>query len=164
MTDRPGLSKGEMEVARVLWGLGEANVRQVHEAFPSDRRIDFSTVQTYLRRLEAKGYVQTRLEGRVHVYYQGLNVQRQSRERLHPRAELAQGVLDDLLRLRSQPSDLVHRDLLRQRSAPRGGRITVPPGRNPRSSVTGGLAFFRCKPNTCHLPEGPPAGRHRLRR
>jgi len=68
MTDRPGLSKGEMEVVRVLWGLGEATVRQVHEAFPPERTIDFSTVQTYLRRLEAKGYVQTRLEGRVHVY------------------------------------------------------------------------------------------------
>jgi len=68
MTDRPGLSKGEMEVVRVLWGLGEATVRQVHEAFPPERTIDFSTVQTYLRRLEAKGYVQARLEGRVHVY------------------------------------------------------------------------------------------------
>ena len=68
MRDRPGLSKGEMEVVRVLWGLGEATVRQVLEAFPPRRTIDFSTVQTYLRRLEAKGYVQTRLEGRVHVY------------------------------------------------------------------------------------------------
>ena len=47
MRDRPGLSKGEMEVVRVLWGLGEATVRQVLEAFPPRRTIDFSTVQTY---------------------------------------------------------------------------------------------------------------------
>ncbi len=68
MTTRPGLSKGELEVARLLWELGEASVRQVHEAFPGDRDIDFSTVQTYLRRLESKGYVRARLDGRIRVY------------------------------------------------------------------------------------------------
>lgn len=68
MTDRPALSKGEMEVARVLWELGDATVRQVHEAFPAGRTIEFAVVQTYLRRLEAKGYVQGRLEGRTRIY------------------------------------------------------------------------------------------------
>ena len=68
MTDRPGLSKGEMEVARVLWQLGKATVREVHEAFPAARKIDFTTVQTYLRRLESKGYVRARLDGRTRVY------------------------------------------------------------------------------------------------
>ncbi|HEY2837826.1 MAG TPA: BlaI/MecI/CopY family transcriptional regulator [Pirellulales bacterium] len=68
MTDRPALSKGEMEVARVLWELGSATVRQVHEAFPPGRAIEFAVVQTYLRRLEAKGYVHGRMEGRTRVY------------------------------------------------------------------------------------------------
>ena len=68
MTDRPPLSKGEMEVARVLWELRQATVREVHEAFPPSRRIDFATVQTYLRRLEAKGYVAGKLDGRTRVY------------------------------------------------------------------------------------------------
>jgi BlaI family transcriptional regulator, penicillinase repressor len=68
MTQRPSLSKGEMEVARVLWELGRATVRRVHEAFPPERAIDFATVQTYLRRLETKGYVKGELEGRVRVY------------------------------------------------------------------------------------------------
>ncbi|HBO43301.1 MAG TPA: transcriptional regulator [Planctomycetaceae bacterium] len=68
MTDRAPLSKGEMEVARVLWELGRATVRQVHEAFPPERAVDFSTVQTYLRRLDAKGYVRAWLEGRTRVY------------------------------------------------------------------------------------------------
>ncbi len=44
MAPRPGLSKGEMEVAQVLWNLGSASVRQVHEAFPAERQIDFATV------------------------------------------------------------------------------------------------------------------------
>ena len=30
MTERPALSKGEMEVARILWQLGRATVREVH--------------------------------------------------------------------------------------------------------------------------------------
>jgi BlaI family transcriptional regulator, penicillinase repressor len=68
MTDRPPLSKGEMEVARVLWDLGRGTVRAVHESFPTDRGIDFTTVQTYLRRLEAKGYVVGKLEGRTRIY------------------------------------------------------------------------------------------------
>jgi BlaI family transcriptional regulator, penicillinase repressor len=68
MTERPALSKGELEVARVLWELRKATVREVHEAFPPDRTIDFSTVQTYLRRLESKGYVKADLDGRVRVY------------------------------------------------------------------------------------------------
>ena len=68
MPERPALSKGELEVARVLWELKKATVREVHEAFPPDRAIDFSTVQTYLRRLESKGYVKADLDGRVRVY------------------------------------------------------------------------------------------------
>lgn len=68
MTERAPLSKGEMEVARLLWTLRRATVRQVHQAFPAGRTIDFSTVQTYLRRLDAKGYVRSWLDGRIRVY------------------------------------------------------------------------------------------------
>jgi predicted transcriptional regulator len=69
MARRPGLSKGELEVARVLWGLGEATVGQLHEAFPKRRKIDYTTVQTYLRRLDAKGYLRVRRrKGRTKIY------------------------------------------------------------------------------------------------
>lgn len=68
MVDRPAVSKGELEVVRALWGLGSATVRAVHESLQQQRDIDFATVQTYLRRLEAKGYVASKLDGRVRVY------------------------------------------------------------------------------------------------
>ena len=68
MSGRPALSKGEMEVARVLSDLKKATVREVHDAFPAARAIDFTTVQTYLRRLETKGYVKAELDGRTRVY------------------------------------------------------------------------------------------------
>ena len=65
---KPNLSKGEMEIARVLWEIGPAAVRAVHEATCQQRDIDFSTVQTYLRRLEAKGYATSTLQGRIRIY------------------------------------------------------------------------------------------------
>ncbi|TWU39217.1 Transcriptional regulator BlaI [Novipirellula artificiosorum] len=68
MVDRPGLSKGEIEVARVLWEIGPSPVRDVHEAIAAQRDIDFSTVQTYLRRLQSKGYAKSVLKGRVRIY------------------------------------------------------------------------------------------------
>lgn len=82
MSERPALSKGEMEVARVLWDLGSATVRQVFAAFPADREIDFTTVQTYLRRLEHKGYVNAALEGRTRVYTPRVKPQTVIRETL----------------------------------------------------------------------------------
>jgi predicted transcriptional regulator len=71
-----------MEVARVLWDLGSATVREVHAAFPSERAIDFTTVQTYLRRLEAKGYVRAALQGRTRVYSPRVKPQTVIRETL----------------------------------------------------------------------------------
>lgn len=68
MARRPALAKSELEVARIVWKLGGATVRQVLEALPEDRQLDFKTVQTYLRRLEAKGYLRTRREGRSKLY------------------------------------------------------------------------------------------------
>ena len=64
MPPRPGLSKAELEIARIVWELKDASVRQVFDTLPPGRDIDFTTVQTYLRRLEEKGYLNVRLEGR----------------------------------------------------------------------------------------------------
>ncbi len=68
MGERPPLSKAEMEVACIVWRLGEAAVGEVFEAFPVPRRPDYAAVQTYLRRLEAKGYLRTRRRGRAKIY------------------------------------------------------------------------------------------------
>jgi BlaI family transcriptional regulator, penicillinase repressor len=68
MTKRPAVAKSELEVAQLVWQLGQASVRQVLDALPVERGLDFKTVQTYLRRLEAKGYLRSRREGRAKVY------------------------------------------------------------------------------------------------
>ncbi len=88
MSKRPAAAKSELEVVRIVWRLGQASVRQVLEALPADRNLDFKTVQTYLRRLEAKGYLRTRREGRAKIYL----------PRVRP-AQVVGEVIDDLLQL-----------------------------------------------------------------
>jgi len=86
MSKRPSVAKSELEVAQIVWQLGEASVRQVLDALPVDRDLDFKTVQTYLRRLEAKGYLRSTREGRVKIY--------QPRVR---RDQVVREVIDDFL-------------------------------------------------------------------
>lgn len=68
MPERPALSKGELEVAGALWNLKQATVREVHEALKPQSGMEYTTVQTYLRRLEQKGYLKVKLQGRTRVY------------------------------------------------------------------------------------------------
>jgi BlaI family transcriptional regulator, penicillinase repressor len=89
MVRRAGLSKAELEVARIVWSLGGATVRQVFDALPTDRTLDYKTVQTYLRRLEAKGYLATRREGKSTHY----------RPRIRPTQVVRETVADFVSRL-----------------------------------------------------------------
>ena len=68
MTSRPALSKSELRIARTIWRLGKATVGQVFQALPEDSEIDYTTVQTYIRRLEQKGYIRSTRAGRNKVY------------------------------------------------------------------------------------------------
>jgi|SRR6185295_815235 len=68
MAQRAALSKAELEIARIVWALGRATVRQVFEAMPPDRQVEYKTVQTFLRRLEAKGYLHAQRQGKTIQY------------------------------------------------------------------------------------------------
>ena len=68
MAKRPELSKGEIVVARAVWQLGEGTVGAVFEEVSRSGDMDYSTVQTYLRRLEQKGYVRAQRQGRSKLY------------------------------------------------------------------------------------------------
>ena len=80
MPPRPALAKSELEIARIVWKLGSATVREVLEQLPQNRNLDFKTVQTYLRRLESKGYLKTKKEGRSKVYIPKVRADRVVRE------------------------------------------------------------------------------------
>ncbi len=64
----PALSPAETEVLRILWQLGSGTVQQVRDDLPAGRKITYATVQTLLRRLEAKGYLKHKSAGRAHVF------------------------------------------------------------------------------------------------
>lgn len=68
MARRAALSKAELEIARIVWNLGGGTVRQVFESLPAERQLDYKTVQTYLRRLEAKGYLHAAREAKSTRY------------------------------------------------------------------------------------------------
>ncbi len=63
-------SLGELQLAiiRVLWTQGEATVAQVHQTLLSQGGRALTTIATMLKKMERKGVVSHRLEGRQFVY------------------------------------------------------------------------------------------------
>lgn len=62
------ISPAETEILRLVWQLRAATVQQVCDSLPAARNIAYATVQTLLRRLEKKGYLKHRAEGKAHVF------------------------------------------------------------------------------------------------
>lgn len=68
MTDEP-LTELQLSILRVLWSLGEASVPDVQARLDADgRRLALTTVATLLRRMEKKGCVAHREQGRAFLY------------------------------------------------------------------------------------------------
>ena len=65
---RKGLSELEHQILEILWTLGPANSEQVRNALASTRPLKDSTIRTVLRRLQEKGYVRHKVEGRTYIY------------------------------------------------------------------------------------------------
>lgn len=68
MTDRHRLGDLQLAIMRVLWGRGEASVADVHGALEEERGLAPTTIATMLKKMEAKGVVTHRTEGRRFLY------------------------------------------------------------------------------------------------
>jgi len=68
MDARTRLGDLQFAIMEVLWAGGEATVAEVHEALRGDRGLAPTTIATMLRKMEAKGVVDHREEGRTFVY------------------------------------------------------------------------------------------------
>ena len=64
----PAPSDRELDLLKVMWRLGEAKVRDIHEAVRQDGECAFTTVQTLLRIMSTKGLVKKRADGRTDFY------------------------------------------------------------------------------------------------
>jgi BlaI family penicillinase repressor len=92
----PKLSKLEFQIMEALWSQGELSIREIQETFKVKRRPAYTTVQTTVYRLEAKGIVRrVRKVGNFHIFAAAV-----SRDAAQRR------LIDDLLAMfggRSQP-------------------------------------------------------------
>lgn len=64
----PALTGQELEIMKIVWRLGPASVRQVHEALSERRKIAYTTVMTLMTILQRKGHLKRKLAGRAYVY------------------------------------------------------------------------------------------------
>ena len=92
----PKLSKLEFQIMEALWSRGESSIREIQEAFPEKRQPAYTTIQTTVYRMEAKGVVQrVKKVGNFHIFAAAIS-----------RDAAQRTLIDDLLSLfggRSQP-------------------------------------------------------------
>jgi BlaI family transcriptional regulator, penicillinase repressor len=92
---RPELTRLELQILEALWALGRASVREILETFPEPRPA-YTTIQTTVYRLEAKGIVErVRKVGNFHIFAAAVT-----------RTAAQSRLIDDLLALfggRTQP-------------------------------------------------------------
>ena len=65
----PKLGRLELRIMEAFWTKGPCSVREVQETFPEHNRPAYTTVQTTVYRLEAKGALRrTRKIGNAHIF------------------------------------------------------------------------------------------------
>jgi predicted transcriptional regulator len=65
-SDKPTLTKLELQIMQVIWKRGASTVTAVQEALPQD--LAYTTVQTMLNILHRKGKLKRELHGRAFAY------------------------------------------------------------------------------------------------
>lgn len=113
-----GLTELQLEIMAVLWARGEARVADVRDAL--DRDLAQTTVSTLLSRLEKRGLVTHRTEGRQYVYRAVVEEARVRRSIVSDLTEMADrlfaGDVAELVTQLLSESDVDADDLARVRS------------------------------------------------
>jgi BlaI family transcriptional regulator, penicillinase repressor len=68
VNDTHALTELQLAILQVLWDRGEATTQQIHHVLEADRGLALTTVATLLSRLEKRGALSHRKEGRQYVY------------------------------------------------------------------------------------------------
>jgi BlaI family penicillinase repressor len=62
-------TRAELELLESLWKMGSASIREIRESLPDSRRLEYTTVQTVVYRLEQKGAVKRiKKIGNAHIF------------------------------------------------------------------------------------------------
>ena len=67
-SEQPPLTEAQRQIMEIVWQRGEVTVSEVRDALSDRRDLARNTVQTMIVRLEEKGWLQHREEGRTYVY------------------------------------------------------------------------------------------------
>lgn len=62
------LTDAELRLMKILWAKGACTVNDVLADLPKDQPLAYSTVLTFLRILEKKGYIKHKKKGRAFLY------------------------------------------------------------------------------------------------
>jgi BlaI family penicillinase repressor len=63
------LSRLEFQIMEALWEKGDSSIREIQESFPTKRQPAYTTIQTTVYRMEAKGVVRRiRKVGNFHIF------------------------------------------------------------------------------------------------
>ncbi len=65
---RSPLSRAQREVMEIIWDAGEASVQDVMQRLNEERSVARNTVRTLMERMESKGWLKHRTEGRSYLY------------------------------------------------------------------------------------------------
>lgn len=68
MPPTPDLSPAQREIMEIVWERGEISAREVRQVLCETREVARNTVRTLLERMEAKGWLTHREEGRTFLY------------------------------------------------------------------------------------------------
>ena len=87
MPNKPArMGKVQLQIMQALWKEGKATAREITELLSKTEPIAHSTVQTLLRKLEAKGAVTHELDERTFVFYP-----------IYKQSEVSENAVHDLL-------------------------------------------------------------------
>lgn len=117
MTHPPPISDTEQAVLKVLWDLGQGTVREVLAALNGQgHQWAYTTAQTLLTRLLAKGYVAADRTGPAHVYRPAVTRTELLQQRLTNLAdEFCEGTTSPLVLALVEGSELSPADIARFR-------------------------------------------------
>jgi BlaI family penicillinase repressor len=68
MNPRHQLGDLQLAIMRLLWTGGEASATEVHSALLEERGLALTTIKTMLRKMDEKGVVSHRADGRTFIY------------------------------------------------------------------------------------------------
>jgi BlaI family transcriptional regulator, penicillinase repressor len=67
-SDLPDLSPAQREIMEIVWERGEVTANEVRRVLSRTRKVARNTVRTVLERMEDKGWLEHRAEGRTFLY------------------------------------------------------------------------------------------------